>query len=368
MARHVVDKDSFEFIEGVEKNNAIIEGSLSMGRKEETTVGENSVAIGYNNEATDNAAYAEGSSCVASNVSAHAEGNKCTASGPSSHAEGVETIASAFASHAEGFVTVASGQYQHVQGRYNLIEDEKYAHIVGNGTAGNPSNAHTLDWEGNAWYAGELKSEIGVSVGRKDETDVGIYSLAIGSDVEASGAHSHAEGRRTKATNTNAHAEGFETTASGEASHAEGDTTTASGMGAHAEGLGTIAASNFQHVQGKYNIDDDSGLYAHIVGNGTAVNARSNAYRLDWNGNAEYAGEVKAGQGVNTQWIHSGALGRLNISQKTTDSRYPNTVWFQNDKTYFDMEASDIILWNDGNTGDISLRDYILSLIQSYLS
>jgi hypothetical protein len=32
-----------------------------------------------------------------------------------------------------------------------------YAHIVGNGTStSNRSNAHTLDWEGNAWFAGDV--------------------------------------------------------------------------------------------------------------------------------------------------------------------------------------------------------------------
>lgn len=33
-----------------------------------------------------------------------------------------------------------------------------YAHIVGNGTSDTArSNAHTLDWSGNAWYAGSVE-------------------------------------------------------------------------------------------------------------------------------------------------------------------------------------------------------------------
>lgn len=32
-----------------------------------------------------------------------------------------------------------------------------YAHIVGNGTVSKPSNAHTLDWDGNAWFAGYVE-------------------------------------------------------------------------------------------------------------------------------------------------------------------------------------------------------------------
>lgn len=31
-----------------------------------------------------------------------------------------------------------------------------YAHIVGNGTDNSRSNAHTLDWSGNAWFAGDV--------------------------------------------------------------------------------------------------------------------------------------------------------------------------------------------------------------------
>ena len=52
-----------------------------------------------------------------------------------------------------------------MQGEWNVYEDVissgtrgKYAHIVGNGTSrDNRSNAHTLDWDGNAWYAGTLE-------------------------------------------------------------------------------------------------------------------------------------------------------------------------------------------------------------------
>ena len=60
-----------------------------------------------------------------------------------------------------------------------------------------------------------------------------------------------------------------------------------------AEGMSTIASSEYQHVQGKYNIEDSSNTYAHIVGNGTAITARSNAHTLDWSGNAWYAGIVE---------------------------------------------------------------------------
>ena len=102
--------------------------------------------------------HAEGYNTKAISSYAHAEGNKTTGSGDGSHAEGLTTIASGHYSHAEGCNTEASGNWQHVQGRWN-IEDATYAHIVGNGNDSNTrSNAHTLDWQGNAWYQGSVTS------------------------------------------------------------------------------------------------------------------------------------------------------------------------------------------------------------------
>lgn len=93
-------------------------------------------------------------------LNGHAEGYGVFATGYSSHAEGYFTTASGERSHSEGYRTIASGNEQHVQGRFNVIDTEnKYAHIVGNGTANADTarkNIHTLDWEGNAWFSGKV--------------------------------------------------------------------------------------------------------------------------------------------------------------------------------------------------------------------
>lgn len=86
---------------------------------------------------------------------AQAFGKSATASGEAAHAEGYGTTASGNYSHAEGFSTTAQGENQHVQGKWN-IADTTSAHIVGNGAYQNNSNAHTLDWSGNAWFAGDI--------------------------------------------------------------------------------------------------------------------------------------------------------------------------------------------------------------------
>ena len=44
----------------------------------------------------------------------------------------------------------------HIQGVFSDIHSDNYLHIVGNGTANKRSNAHTLDWHGNAEFAGDV--------------------------------------------------------------------------------------------------------------------------------------------------------------------------------------------------------------------
>ena len=127
------------------KENPVFTGSFSQNRKEFTQVGDCS--------------HAEGNDTTASGIYSHAEGKNTTASHDCCHAEGSDTTASGWYSHAEGYYTKASGRYSHVQGKYNIDDlNEKYAHIVGNGTSDTArSNAHTLDWEGNAWFAGTVE-------------------------------------------------------------------------------------------------------------------------------------------------------------------------------------------------------------------
>ena len=115
-------------------------------------------AEGNSTTASGTYSHAEGSSTTASGNSSHAEGNRTTASKDYSHAEGYYTIASGTSSHAEGHYTTASGNYSHAEGKYNIIDtNNKYAHIIGNGTSiSTRSNAHTVDWDGNAWYKGKI--------------------------------------------------------------------------------------------------------------------------------------------------------------------------------------------------------------------
>ena len=156
---------------------------INLGRVENTKIGVRSATIGITAQATEDCSFAQGNTVTASGYAANATGVNTTASGSCSSARGQYTEATGWtstaegyysqakggASHAEGTYVIAGSNNQHVQGKYN-IEDasDQYAHIVGNGTEEKRSNAHTIEWNGNAWFQGDVyvKSNSGTN---KDE-------------------------------------------------------------------------------------------------------------------------------------------------------------------------------------------------------
>lgn len=190
----------------LDKNNPTGTGAFSMNRKVNSDIGQYSVALGENCVASGKSSISVGDSTEATELTAqafgfyteanarfsHAEGYYSKVStnasekvvthevesgagiyghaegvgtlvtgGIGAHAEGAMTLASGDSSHTEGYKTIASGENQHVQGKYNIEDSSNsYAHIVGNGTSSSArSNAHTLDWSGNAWYAGTVEGK-----------------------------------------------------------------------------------------------------------------------------------------------------------------------------------------------------------------
>ena len=275
-----------------------------------TAIGNTSHVEGSTNEASGKSAHAEGSNNFAYGNSAHVEGAYSKANGNYSHAEGGSTEALGTYSHAEGFHTVAVGNQQHVQGRYNILDDSslnggrgQFAHIVGNGTnEENRSNAHTVDWQGNAWFAGEItvgpnKEKLTGGVGKATSEGGEIFndyennyatnnSHAEGIDTEA---HyiSHAEGQNTFA-DTISHAEGSHTYAFGEGSHAEGYHTTADGdCGSHAEGSSTYSGSEGSHAEGVHT--QALGIGSHAEG------VYSNAYEESAHAEGYYTEAYESG-------------------------------------------------------------------------
>ena len=289
-------------------------------------VGTGSHAEGHQTEAVGTYSHTEGYTTKADGPAAHAEGRETQANGYASHAEGRSAVANGYASHVEGVSTVAVGKSQHVQGIYNVIDEvirdaegnmldhngnitediaqaaSNYASIIGNGTSSKRSNAHTIDWNGNAWFAGDVtvgadkevlakKSDIpetfdaskitnlvGKKVGNNSEifnnytknVATGNYSHAEGHSTEAIGSYAHAEGYLSKVFTNYSHVEGYGSVVGGKITekngvegyhtgtiaHAEGRFAEAHGNNSHAEGNSTLAVGSDSHVQGKYNIPD----------------------------------------------------------------------------------------------------------------
>lgn len=265
------EKDSalrLELDKKVNKDHAKITRSLSMGRVEGTTVGANSVAIGHYVTASGRYSHAEGISTKALGESSHAEGAFTEAIGGGSHCEGASTVATGKDSHTEGLRTVASGDYSHIEGESSNCNEDVF------------NGANTMI---NAWGTDKFAR----AAGQASHVE-GRNCLAIASCT-------HAEGHVNIARGSASHAEGEETQSIGVYSHSEGKRTKAIGQSSHAEGKDTVARGDYQHVQGKFNVEDTENKYAHIVGNGTSTSDRSNAYTLDWQGNARFAGDVVAG-------------------------------------------------------------------------
>lgn len=87
--------------------------------------------------------------------------NRTAALSDGAHAEGVITRAIGTGSHSQGIGTLAKDDGQMATGKFNL-ETDNMAMVVGNGTvdfannSATRSNCHTLDWNGNAWYSGDI--------------------------------------------------------------------------------------------------------------------------------------------------------------------------------------------------------------------
>lgn len=356
-----------------DKTDTLLNGTLSLGRIEGTAVGANSIALGNGVTANANNMHAQGVHNVADTLYPVWEAGHHYSIGDvvtNPDGAGVACIT------ANSDVSYSPGKWAFVDER-GSNSAEKTAFVIGNGTNEHNSNAMRVDWDGNQYISGDLyvsSNDTGtsgtkvatvedvrentsalelyvdqisaelvtditrkankadtvlsstLSMGRKTGTTVGANSVALGNNVEASGAYSHAEGYQSTARGQMAHSEGNDTTASGSGSHAEGYHTTASaayshaegygsaadGSSSHAEGINTVASGAYshaegyttianhlaQHVFGQSNVSDPSltsttvrGNYVEIVGNGTA-NTPSNARTLDWDGNERLAGEV----------------------------------------------------------------------------
>ena len=197
---------------------------------------------------------------LASGQFAHAEGIWVDANGLGSHAEGINTETTGYGAHAEGApINWSTSVSYQLTGPF---ASGRGAHAEGAGIAGAYGDGSHV--EGYHQTSGQANSN-GAHI---EGYSYNIYARAYGSG---------------------AHVEGYNNT-----------TSTNNSNGIHIEGGYNYGQTPYQHVQGKYCIKDVDGTYADIVGNGTADSdtARSNAYTLDWSGNATFAGTITSATGA----------------------------------------------------------------------
>ena len=222
------------------------------------------------NKATGDFSHAEGSTTTASGFGAHAEGSTTTASGFGAHAEGNYTAASGICAHAEGQYAIATSQCAHAEG----IFGKAVIRLTGEANTRN----YTVNTDIDSIY-----KELFLNAGYISRKNVATPATKVEKVIISNGKITGLTLNGTISNTTLNDEEVVFTYGS-----------IAFGKGSHAEGVNTFAYSEYQHTQGRYNLIDDKNKYAHIVGNGSDPLNRSNAHTVDWDGNAEYAGDVVA--------------------------------------------------------------------------
>lgn len=217
------------------KKDPIGSGSLSINRKANTDIGANSVAIGSGN----------------------------TASGIVATTMGIGNVVSDNYSVGLGYYNkiLSTGECNTALGNANSISDL----VESDGTI------HPIKTSVGIGYKNNIQASASVAIGyhntvQWNKSNPGDGMIAIGYECLTEGWGGISEGYKTQSLG---------------------------GYGAHSEGRGTIIKTPAGHAQGRYNLIDETGLYAHIVGNGEDDTVRSNAHTLDWAGNAWYAGTVE---------------------------------------------------------------------------
>lgn len=297
------------------------------------------------------------------------------------------------AGFAIGMGTIASSSAQMVQGTFNVEDvNNKYAHIVGGGSHSNDrKNIHTLDWDGNAVYAGKvtagaeptedmdlttkvyvdnlcakagdpvLKSGTGLdsmmpaatsgSTGTGDEKDpepqatnratiaLGRYTRATGKQAMAVNYQSKAYGENSFVANSNNEVNATNSAAFGHSNIILG--TNADGTKVEAgfvAGTGNTVSKSNQTVLGTFNEQNDDAIF--IIGDGSEKNKRHNAFTIR---------SVRNDDDTVTRTF---GFGRANVTESTF-----NLMAFDAENPLFQrksMGGTDphmILQLNNGNTG-----------------
>lgn len=328
--------------------------------------GDFSTALGFDTTASGILAFSSGLETNASGSYSMAFGWNTFALNTHSFVQGYQNLATGIHSVAIGKNINANGHGTFAIGQFNstdpLADTENYsplnyAFIIGNGVSENErSNAFSILFDGTTNVAGEITAQkfngdgtglTGLPVnfntisfsGIESPTNsaLGTQSVALGKETQALKEYSTALGNLTIANGDDATAMGYASVANGNASLSVGFESQANGaasvsMGALniaaadasvALGFNTVANSYAGVAIGQFNSPNptenpvafESNNTAFVIGNGDSVNARSNAFEIDFNGNTTATGNVTA-----TSFIGDGsAITGLAVQNNSTE-------------------------------------------------
>ena len=427
MASHA-EGDSSEAIGNrshAEGNNTKALGFASHAEGIQTEAKYAAHAEGYLTKAYGNYSHAEGASNLADGSNAHAEGAGNESKGNSSHVEGGANIARGNYSHVEGYGNKPKTAVtaQHIQGKYSDLDGlnlSNYAHIVGWGPQEDEfnkdgsikvkhrKNIHTLDVNGTAWFAGDLKAgdislqnintQLQGAINTSNSAEKvanqaldkansiqsgGVGKAGAGENSEifnnyegtgantAGGANSHAEGYLTKANGDYSHTEGYNTVASDESDinyvggmHAEGYQTQAIGRGAHSEGCESKALKRYSHAEGGYT--QAIGIGSHSEGLQTSTDGNYShveGYKTYTNHSFVHVqGKFNAYNVENDNYAHILGIGSTNNRENGFTVSWKGEGWFKKSVGSDGQDYAEYFEWLDKNLLEEDRVGYIVSL------
>lgn len=296
---------------------------------------------------------------------AHAEGNQTIASGKASHTEGSYTIASGEASHAGGGYNIAEGNYSMAGGKGNIIKGN-YSFAYGmatdiNSTTLTLKSSNVTPFQRNVYVLSSGTSSTGVIWTCPDGSYTNCYFEQV-DNPENNGILLNYYMFYYPANPSNTLSNAVQFTQPFIYGDDNGSYTFniyilptnalnfIYGNETFAYGKGLKTFYPVTSLFGKYNTLTTDNSYIEIVGNGTSNSARSDARRLDQNGNEELAGNLLPM--VN----NSKDLGTYNKAWK--DIYVYNKIQFPNNNTIEYLADSNSIFQISTTQNDL----YLLSM------
>lgn len=272
----LVDELDSAFTGKMDKANPTGTGSISFNMNQYASIGEKSATFNNSSQASGQYAFASGSSTSASGIGSFSANGNTSAKGDYSFSHGISSSAIGQGSKASGEATCAFGSNSSSNGEGVFYLLYSIATITVTSIDSTTKRATcSLSETDSSFIEGAI---LEISASRSEYFAITSVS---GTTVELDCSQSDylSVGLTIFQGNYSIY----------------GNTNIAIGKNSTTDGEGTIAGSDNQKAEGKYNVPDFDGEYAHIIGGGLSDNDRKNIFTVDWEGNVKADGDITDG-------------------------------------------------------------------------